>query len=373
MPTARTEPPARQGPVYFYCQPQGAPDKAAYQHEIVCIAEGLRELGVPFYSNTTYWRLSPGKDDYLFTPDPNHPPQNCRIVVMNSVWFDYGGKIPAELFAASRQYRTVYVDQADGIKTRSWDREFRRFDLILKSHYNRRSRYPSNLRPWAFGLSNRILKATAAIGEFAERRNALLINYRHQHDVRRQVRGRVLPALGNILPLDETVDELSALGPEEQDERMLWEQTGRRHHASYYRRLLESAACACFGGLLLPVTPSDKERLKKAVYALMKRLGLISPRLIQWDSWRFWEALAAGCVAFHLDLAKYGVCLPVMPENWKHYVGIDLDQPAADFGRLTQEPECLERIAHAGAAWARQHYSPRAVASRFLDTVAEFH
>ena len=52
------------------------------------------------------------------------------------------------------------------------------------------------------------------------------------------------------------------------------------------------------------------------------------PRLIQWDSWRFWEGLAAGCLVFNFDLPLYGVRLPVMPEPFVHYVPVRANNSA---------------------------------------------
>ena len=101
-------------------------------------------------------------------------------------------------------------------------------------------------------------------------------------------------------------------------------------------------------------------------------LGKLDPRparSVQWDSFRFWEALAAGCVAFNIDLERYGVELPVMPENWKHYIGINLENVDADIERLKSKPACLERIAAAGREWAVENYAPRKVATRMLHAV----
>jgi hypothetical protein len=89
-------------------------------------------------------------------------------------------------------------------------------------------------------------------------------------------------------------------------------------------------------------------------------------RAVQWDSFRFWEALCAGCVAFNIDLDRYGVRLPVFPRNWVHYIGIDLDHIDNCIERIHFEPNILERIAKDGRSWALDHYSPAAVARRFL-------
>lgn len=76
----------------------------------------------------------------------------------------------------------------------------------------------------------------------------------------------------------------------------------------------------------------------------LDKLELKSNRIAQWDSWRFWEALAAGCVAFHIDLEKYGAVLLVMPEKWKHYVGVDLDDFDSVFEKFIDNLTFLEKI-----------------------------
>ena len=82
--------------------------------------------------------------------------------------------------------------------------------------------------------------------------------------------------------------------------------------------------------------------------------------------------MAAGCVTFHVDFAKYGFNLPVMPENWRHYIGIDLDNIAEAIERIVEEPEVLARISAEGRTWAIDNYGPKASALRFLETVADF-
>ena len=106
----------------------------------------------------------------------------------------------------------------------------------------------------------------------------------------------------------------------------------------------------------------------KGIY---RKMGWLSTKVLQWDSWRLWESWGAGCVTFHLDFEKYGVTMPVMPENWKHYIGIDLDNVQQAVDRIKNEPEILEYVAEEGRKWAMEHYSPLATARRFLKIVNE--
>jgi len=85
----------------------------------------------------------------------------------------------------------------------------------------------------------------------------------------------------------------------------------------------------------------------------------------QWDSWRLWESLLAGCVTFHLDFNKYGFRLPVMPTNGVHYLGVDLDNPEQVDAVLGDEGT-LAKVSEQARQWALAHYSPKAVAQRLL-------
>jgi hypothetical protein len=89
-----------------------------------------------------------------------------------------------------------------------------------------------------------------------------------------------------------------------------------------------------------------------------------------WDSWRFWESLAAGCVTFHIDFDKYGAVLPVMPKNGQHYIGIDLDKLEDIVRRIATNPEILERISISGRQWAMENYGPIPTAVRFLNRIS---
>jgi hypothetical protein len=70
-----------------------------------------------------------------------------------------------------------------------------------------------------------------------------------------------------------------------------------------------------------------------------------------------------------VELEKYGALMPVMPRNWEHYIGVDFESSRNLRNvaqRLRDDPACLERIASQGRAWALEHYSPVAQATRLL-------
>jgi hypothetical protein len=364
------------GQVFFYCLPSG------YQSLSICIAEGLKQLEIPFYSNVNYWQVSVEREDYLFRHNPSMTPNDCTVVVVEKAWVLHHRCFPQNLFHPARNYVTVYLDDMDGSISPSFYPAARNFDFIFRTHLNNQSEYPANFVPWVFGLSNRILKETNDLPNFQHRTRHLLANFRVLQDkvelfsfganplplppgmVRinsellkveypiRSIFGNQFRSLiESILPVDDTIDYFDQ-PPTDSYHYCQWKQTAKRHYPTYYQRLKAAVACAAFGGYIVPGTDSTP------------------PYLEWWDSWRFWESLAAGCVTFHVDLEKYGAVLPVMPENWRHYIGIDLDNLEDAVQRIATDPEILECISISGRHWAIENYGSIPTAVRFLETIS---
>ena len=362
--------------VYFYVVTEGSPERAYFQDLIVNLVTGFKQLGIEYYSNNNYWQLSPNSDRTLLEANPNVTHHDCDIVVLERQYYEANKCLPRDLFVPSRQYQTVYLDcndGIDGIKTFSWLPEFQQFDFIFKTHYSSHIKHPPNFYPWAFGLSERVLTQLKTEIPWTQKQQSLLVNFRNKkfsHSLRGYIKKSFLPQIQEIMPTDTTCDRESDF-PQDPDNYLLWAQTGRRHYPNYYRRLQQSAACACFGGFFLGPQLSDRHgRISYYLAKIISELGLKTNRIYQWDSWRFWESMAAGCITFHVDFEKYGVVLPVMPENWRHYIGIDLDNISESIARIAEQPELLERIASEGRTWAIENYGPLPTAKRFLETVA---
>jgi hypothetical protein len=361
--------------IFFYCRPN------EYQHLSICLAEGLKQLNVPFYSNINYFQIDAEQENYLFHHDPTVFPDDCDIVVVEKAWVNHLHSLPENLFHPGRNYVTVYLDDMDGLITPAWYPTIQNFDFIFRTHLNSQTKYPPNFVPWVFGLSNRILKETGNLPNFQHRTLNLLANFRVsqenltliffgdieppqipgmvridstqlrvEHPLRQVFLDQFCSLIEPILPIDDTIDNFNQ-PPSHPYHALQWQQTGRRHHPNYYQRLKATAACAAFGGYVVPGTNGNP------------------PYLEWWDSWRFWESLAAGCVMFHVDLEKYGAVLPVMLENWQHYIGIDLDNLEDTVHRIATDPGILEHISQAGRQWAIENYSPVPTAMRFLETI----
>lgn len=370
--------------VYFFCRDNAQ----AYQDDVVVLADGLHETGAAVFGNCDYWRNSPAPDDWLVRSDPSVRPQDCDIVVVDTAWnrwLDAGFKVhqsplPAGLFAPGRRYRTACLDVDDGYETCTWRTEFRAFDAVFRAKYNRRCFHPANHHPWVLGLNRRMLDMTAGALPWRDRRPELLVNFGASHPYEHSARARAGPpfiaAARPHFTINDQRDDLK-IPPADPYDLLMWEQTQRRHSRAYYGRLKTARAVVAFCGELIPPAPfhprylvgGRQAKLKRALHDALAKFDPRPPRLIQWDSWRFWEALAAGCLVFNLDLPHYGVELPVMPRHLQEYVAVRPENSVEVFAALSGDPGLAERIAAQGRAWALEHYSPRALARRFLDTM----
>lgn len=364
--------------IYFFLTPNGV-SRDNYAHTALVLAEGLKELGWQIFANIDYWRGGPDDPSTLFRHDPDVQPVDCAVNVLTHDWLHFLYEMPCE-FVENRKSIRVYLEDTDWMRTPGRRAEFGLFDLVLKCHYNRRTRHPANYRMWSFGLTRRILAETANAAPYVGRRKALLVNFGATHDSRHEIRelfeARIYPGLQGLLQLDRATNNKNN-PPADRYHRFMWEQTAWRHYPDYYERLRNSAACVCVGGQFLPSSPEDwlllegsyRAKLRGLWHGWESRLRGAVPRWSQWESWRFWESMSAGCAALMLDFEKYGVQLPEQPENWKHYIGLDLDHLSRDLERLREDQDLLPRVAEAGREWARDHYSPKPVAESFLKLV----
>ena len=356
--------------VYFYCCPAGSPNKQPYQHALICLAEGLRELNIPFYADRNYWRLSPESEEYLFNNNPDIGPDDCSIVVIDSEWVTFGNSLPSGLFHKSRKYATAYLEIGDLVQSNQ--SRFHSFDFIFRASCSNKIHYPSNVHPYAYGLSNRIIEEVNNAKSSSGRENSLLINFRHTqhgHSVRKYVDTHFTSKIQRVLTLNAATDDTNNI-PENQYHAMQWCQTGRRHYPQYYARLAAAKAVASFGGYFTFPWPTNQQSLPSRIARkLLSNSGRKSNLILQWDSWRFWESLASGCATFHIDFEKYGCRLPVMPENGRHYIGVDLDNIEQTLTMIEDQPSWLETVGAEGQKWVLNHYAPKQTAARFLEKV----
>lgn len=361
-----------------------------YDDAMIYIAEGLRVLGIPFYANKNLWLEEPGTNQYLFKKDDQISYQDCDIVFMSYTWFEYVDHInyktfsqlpPKDFFDTKRKYITVYLDPTDGYKTKSWDSYFRNFDLILRAKYNSKTYNHANVKPWVLGFTNRIIKATQNQLVPQERERVFLQNYNfshpYEHGLRTLAKNTINKHLNKRIEIKETITDKETADFSEYD-LLMWQQTGGKHHPKYYNMLCKSLGNLCFCGELIPGLPNDpsiflkggnKAKLNKIIFEYLSNLLNKKERIIQWDSWRFWETLCAGSIAIHIDIEQYGAELPVMPKNHVTYIGFDLSNLKKSVNQIFEDEEALFKIALNGKKWALENYSPKISSQRLLSLI----
>ncbi len=366
--------------VYCFCHPR----EQVYHDDLVYVGEGLEARGHRLFGNRNYWRKEADIENWLIKHDPSVKPDDCQLVLVAGLFFECPveeekrltfAELPTNVLRNDRRNNVVFIDTNDGWKTPMWRPECRDMDVVLRTKLNRMCSYPGNVRPWVLGYSSRVERMAEGALDFANRRQVLLDNFGYSHTwthtVREWARRSVYPNIEKHMALEVRV--APSCTPEDGDWNwMMHRQCARRHNPAYYRDLCSVQVVSSFCGDWFPQWPRDcrplcgggrKADLRRKFWWLMHRLLRGKPRAIQWDSWRFWEALICGAVPLTTNLEEVGVTLPVMPEPNVHYIACD---KRGFVDPDVFEPSRLRLIAENGRAWARANYSPLAAADRLI-------
>jgi hypothetical protein len=207
--------------------------------------------------------------------------------------------------------------------------------------------------PIGFGVSSTMLQTARQLFAHPHARNkTFLANFRPSEgqSVRAALDLALIPALKQYCEVDTSLVGTGKWGDD------------------YYSHLVRQFGCLAYGGFFSQnLLHNDWFHYIEPLKTFLQHTQYHQDTVVlRWDSWRFWESLVFGCVTVHLDFERYGLALPVLPENWKHYIGLDLANLQQDIERIRDEWERLPEIAQAGREWAIEHYRPVAVARRFL-------
>lgn len=356
-----------------------------YYHEIIALAEGLKELGHEVWGNVNYW-FEPEKGSYLIKKNES---KDFDVAIYD---FRYVKSFEHLLFREGYpnfdlKKIHVLVDRNDWISP-IWhkNKHYRIFNLILAGHLLRNVKYPPNVRPWAMGLTNRIIKyIDKYFNPDAPYEKVIGYNFRVGHNLRGYLVSRfrevpckyplvecVTKGLGGALPHGDLLD------------KYYWKKTKWRHDPLYFKMLNEKLLFFTVGGYyqFKPIVYepySILDRLKRKpfyyLYKLYKYFNKdFSPFIFvfQWDSFRFWEVLYSRACPIHLDFDYWNFLLPENPVEGKHYLGIKKLDVESFVNRLNSlsEEQILE-IGLEGRNWVLEKYSPLAQAQRFLSYLNE--
>jgi len=352
--------------IKFFLSPYIKAEKANYQHNAVVLAEGFDSLGIEYCGNINYWY---NKNDYLIKENKNTS-SDISIFTSNYILDD-----PEKLNCLPKSFN-VLIDSMDGLETLAFSHS-KYFDLVLRTHFNTYISYSKNVKPWIFGLSNRIIEAIN-YSENNKIKDQIFINYRVEHGVRNEA----INGLKGIRQKKyDFFQEITSplMDVKDFEQSSLYNQSGRRHDPRYFDLLNQSRFTFAFGGekALKPMrVNSNYEKLRRKVYlinnALQRRnINIFDSYFIyQFDSWRLWESFYSNSIPITLDLKMYRHMLPIMPENFEHYIGIRDLSSAKEWKQIVNLPEYkLADISRNGTNWVIENYSPQQTAKLFLSSL----
>ena len=348
-----------------------------YCPEAIQLGYGLKEIGHNISSNRDYWQTPKG---FLFRKESK--PAKCDVVVVDHR-FNYSAKAWAVKNLVSSEFpcasRILLERQCGQECTPDWNRnnwlDF--YDLILCT--DRTEHHPSEEKiiPWQIGLIPEIAEQIKA-SEIKSPKNEIQYNFRVDHSLRSkaivQLRSFVLPyTLKERIWVDQTPHPM-------------FEPTGGRYNESYFSGINSSQIFLAIGGYISPYPFSyiffdDKGnskipmriKLERKVRQLLNSIGINvrTETVIQWDSFRLWEAIYATSAPILLDFESYGLQLPHNPLKWKHYIPFDHKKPEEFLNGIKELSSVkIAEIGTAGRTWFEEHYSPAAQASRLINILS---
>jgi len=361
----------------FHIVPQ-THELVRYQHESVALCEGLQELGYEFYGSDDYW-YEIENNSYLIKKAGDD--FKSDVNVYSTFYFR---AFPSEISKVDYSKINIFIDREDGLYGEYGNPNYKKFDLILRTHYNKNinyNYYNKNIKPWAFGLSNRIINAIdKTYNEPIIDRT--LITFRIAHDLRGKAVDEMSATISKKHPLYNAItiniENKDAITLSEID-KSYWLQSGHRHDPSYYKLLNSSLITYSFGGFIF-TKPFATNRIVRQFQSLYKLKAAVLQKLNvdnsscyfinQFDSWRLWESFYAKTCPIHMDFDDWQWVLPVMPINKIHYWGV----PKFNFIDSAQEllslnNDAILKIANAGRNWALENYNSKATALRFIEMI----
>jgi len=347
-----------------------------YFHEIIAVAEGFKELGHHIFGNCDYW-WQPETDSFLIKGEPDN--KNYDIGIYD---YRYVTSFAHLLFREGypnfdKPQKHILIDRNDWISPIWWNNEhYKMFDLIFAANIYDHVKYPSNVKPWAIGLTNRIIKNIDRFyDENADREKIVAYNFRVDHNMR----GYILKDLKEKLRKYPATERLTLPDFDNQTDEFYHKTTTKRHNPRYFKSLCSSLFYMAFGGLyeFKPLIYQPYNLIEKLIrkpaywrYKYLKSKGQDFSHLVfifQHDSFRFWESLYGGAITIHIDLSYWNFLMPEMPIAGKHYLGIQkLKDNQLEEVIAEMTPQQLKDISESGRKWVLKFYSPKAQAERIL-------
>jgi hypothetical protein len=335
-------------------------DETTYEHVSVVLAQGLSELGYVNYGSCNYWEEF--QSDYLIKQTALSSHVNYIAIISSSYHLKNLNSI--ESIRKLVKY-LILIDSEDGGEKTECKPFYSSFDLVLRCHYSSKIENAKNVIPWQWGITNHMIKWIRDANEHNSKK--IQINFRVPHQARNMgikiLSKSVSKRFQIVREIDYLEDHVRGFLTEEQLHYVRL--TQNRCLPNYAKRIKDSALAFSFAGWFYV---NEQMYLIRKIKNIAIRLGVKIPKsavLVQFDSWRLWENFFSGVPVVHFDLDLYSAQLPVQPVNGVHYLGVDLRGRVngVDLNRFLDNKS---EISQAARDFVNQHYTPRAIASRFI-------
>lgn len=347
-----------------------------YYHEMIAVAEGFEQLGYKIIGNCNYWWM-PETNSYLINEDIEN--NDFEIAIYD---YRYVTSFAHLLFRKGypnfdQTKKHILIDRNDWLKPIWWqNKDYAIFDFIFAGNIYSNVTYADNIKPWAIGLTNRIIKSIDTFYDAAlKRENVTGCNFRVDHNMR----GYLLKQLNVNLKKYPVTEKFTQPNFDNETDAFYYKTSIRRHNPEYYKVLCKTMFFMAFGGYYeykpmryLPYTFIDK-LIRKPSYWRYKKLKASNRDfsneifIFQQDNFRFWEVLYSGSIAINLNLEYWNFKLPVMPVSGTHYFGIEkLKDNQLENVLANLKEEEIPQISVNARKWVFENYSPKAQAQRIL-------
>jgi len=343
---------------YFFTVDHGSPENAGYEHCLLALAEGLIELGHTVAGNINYWPIN----NSWIIKKTDESIEDFDAILISNEWIHRYKRLPDNYIKAQKP-KKIYIDASDGWRTDAIIDNFWPSDLILRTHFIQTHHYHKKVKPWAFGLTNRLISVFNEVKPLHQRSQSILCNFRVGHPVRDYFINQFQKVVPENFYWDTTIDTTI---PDDDLDYLYWKLTGKRHYPQYFERLKESQLSLAFGGYFTPTySIAPISILGRIHYKTIQILKSTTHTLGQFDSWRFWESLVSGAITVHVNFNEYNCIFPIQPNPETDYLGF-LEKYSKYY--INKYINYLIDNSN-GRKWALKYYSPKATAERFLEWV----
>jgi hypothetical protein len=316
---------------YFLLKPYLGPSmahQADYAHLSVWFAEGLQALNIPFSSNIDYYPDPSG--NFLFRQSLSTSYQ----FIVTQMPENFSNEL---LHAKKLHKKIIILDDKD-----QWCRHTStQFIPIAYKYLMTTSIRPTPpIIPICFSITNRLIQAFNNITPFSQRSRSIAFTHRvSNHSVRNFVKDFYST---HNTPVSVFHDQFAT--PSDPVELHWWAVTGRRHSNQYFSFIQSHMLVDAHGGYFA----NDRS-------------------ILQWDSWKFWEAILAGSAVITADLKYYNIALPFDFIPFVHYLPVRYDNILESYQRiLSLSDKQLATIANNARNFVLSKYSPQSIVAHIL-------